>query len=272
MTALSMADQVARMRDLFPELLPTWHCSWWVTWTGQVRPLHRAYTISIQYIRRYWIGELEIINGYQPQVVVLEPQLIMDHPRTDYWLPHVYWRRDRPEHSTLCLYDPAASQWSPDDLIAETTVPWACEWLACYEGWLATGVWSGGGRHPRRREAEPCEVTESPNPAPPERALRDGFHRVGLRIGTFASLPLMVAASEGCFRPLSWRDWKNDTSVADLLLSASTSSPEPPQAASLRSDSPPVSVRPISGGSISSGAARFFRHTARESSGELVAG
>jgi hypothetical protein len=26
-----------------------------------------------------------------------------------------------------------------DDLIALTTVPWAADWLACYEGWLATG-------------------------------------------------------------------------------------------------------------------------------------
>lgn len=37
MTALSMADQVTRMRELFPELRPTWHFSWWVTWTGPVR-------------------------------------------------------------------------------------------------------------------------------------------------------------------------------------------------------------------------------------------
>jgi hypothetical protein len=72
MTALSMADQVARMRDLFPELRPTWHCSWWVTWTGPVRPLHRKHTISIRYIRRYRIGGMEVVGGYRPRVVVLE--------------------------------------------------------------------------------------------------------------------------------------------------------------------------------------------------------
>jgi hypothetical protein len=31
--------------------------------------------------------------------------------------------------------------------IAETTLPWACDWIVCYEFWLITGVWRGGGRH-----------------------------------------------------------------------------------------------------------------------------
>ena len=32
--------------------------------------------------------------------------------------------------------------------IADTIVPWACEWLLHYEIWLATGEWHGGGEHP----------------------------------------------------------------------------------------------------------------------------
>ena len=28
-----------------------------------------------------------------------------------------------------------------------TIVPWTIDWLACYEGWLATGEWAGGGIH-----------------------------------------------------------------------------------------------------------------------------
>jgi hypothetical protein len=31
--------------------------------------------------------------------------------------------------------------------IAETIAPWAMDWIACYELWLMTGVWTGGGRH-----------------------------------------------------------------------------------------------------------------------------
>jgi hypothetical protein len=51
--------------------------------------------------------------------------------------------------SPLCLFDPEAEEWSHDDLIAFTTIPWAADWLACYEGWLASGRWYGGGRHGR---------------------------------------------------------------------------------------------------------------------------
>ena len=30
-------------------------------------------------------------------------------------------------------------------LIADTIVPWTCEWLVHYEIWFATGEWHGGG-------------------------------------------------------------------------------------------------------------------------------
>jgi hypothetical protein len=256
-----MADQVARMRDLFPDLRHTEHCQWWVTWVGPVRPLHRAYTIRVQYVRRYWLGELEIINGYLPEVTVLEPPLTLEHTRTGGLVPHVYWRDDCPERSALCLYDPAASQWSPDDFIADTIVPWACDWLACYEGWLATGEWTGGGRHPRKRRTDTCEVKDAPNPDPLDRERRAAFHSVGMRIGTFASLPLMVAASEGSSRPLSWLDWKNATSAADQLQNALISSPGRQPAASLHLAWPPVSLPLISFNFTSNAVPRFFRRT-----------
>jgi hypothetical protein len=35
--------------------------------------------------------------------------------------------------------------------LADTILPWAVEWLAYYEIWLATGVWYGGGEWPPRR-------------------------------------------------------------------------------------------------------------------------
>ena len=31
----------------------------------------------------------------------------------------------------------------------DTLIPWTAEWLWYFEDWLATGVWSGGGEHPR---------------------------------------------------------------------------------------------------------------------------
>jgi hypothetical protein len=67
--------------------------------------------------------------------------------------PHVYLPADG---STLCLFDAQEDEWTPAMAIADTTLPWALDWLACYELWLMTGRWAGGGRHatPRRADAE----------------------------------------------------------------------------------------------------------------------
>ena len=59
MPGLTVADQIAQMRERFPALRPTLHCSWWVTWIGPVRPLHAEHTIRVGYVRRYWLGDLE---------------------------------------------------------------------------------------------------------------------------------------------------------------------------------------------------------------------
>jgi len=63
-------------------------------------------------------------------------------------IPHHYPNRLCSEQPVLCLCDPLKSEWLPVDAIADTTVPWTIDWLACYEVWLATGNWTGGGRHP----------------------------------------------------------------------------------------------------------------------------
>lgn len=190
-----MANQIARMRDRFPDLRDAEHCGWWSTWTGPLRPLHAVHIVKIQYVRRYWLGDLEIINGYTPEVTLVEPVLKVAHPVTGDPVPHVYWRNDCPQRSTLCVYDPAAPQWSPDCFIADAIVPWACDWLACYEGWLATGEWTGGGRHPRPRRKSSCHLDLAANPDQQDRDQRAASLWIGTKIGTFASLPLMAAAS-----------------------------------------------------------------------------
>lgn len=42
--------------------------------------------------------------------------------------------------------------WTGDMLIADTIVPWTCEWLIYYEIWLAIGEWYGGGEEPSKGE------------------------------------------------------------------------------------------------------------------------
>lgn len=265
MTAAAIEVQVARMRELYPDMRLVGVCDWMVAWTGPVQPLQRTYTIKMLYVRRSWIGDCDVINSYEPVVRLVRPQLVERHPQTGEWTPHLYWRRDAPAASTLCLYDPATSEWSREDLVADTAMPWVSDWLACYEGWLATGAWAGGGRHPlpRHKEAndgcaeEGMEASE-PRGDRPERGGRDAFHWIGRRIGTFASFPLMAAASAGSSRPLSWRDWKRAISPAGPLPGISTSSPEPRPAAFLVSALPPAIAPPRCAISTSSAAARYF--------------
>jgi hypothetical protein len=144
----SVATQVARMRELAPYMQERAGCEALAIWTGPLRPLQRTYTVTITYVGPLSLGELELVGAFVPVVRLDHPVLRSIHPKNGEDVPHVYWDRAEPARSKLCLYDPAAREWSPADFIAETIVPWACDWLACYEGWLATAEWTGGGRHP----------------------------------------------------------------------------------------------------------------------------
>jgi hypothetical protein len=256
---LSIAEQVAHMRDLAPYMKLVVDAGWLAAWTGQLRPLQRTYTVAISYVARRRIGGIELVDRYFPVVRLVEPALQWQHPKTGKDVPHVYWDWDQPERSALCLYDPAADEWSSADVIAKTIVPWVCDWLICYEAWLVDGIWTGGGRHPRRRNR--CRVTEPSDGRSPdqrERALRALFHSLGLRIGTSASFPLMVAASVGFSPPLSSRDWKRATLAAVPWEVISISSPAPQPEESLLSDLPPASPALICSSSMSSAVAKSF--------------
>jgi len=94
--------------------------------------LHQARSM-LDYLRWY--------HDMKRRVRVVNPECALD-VLTDRWPGSL------PERPILCLYDPATNEWSPDKAIAKTIIPWTIDWLACYEGWLATGEWTGGGRHP----------------------------------------------------------------------------------------------------------------------------
>jgi hypothetical protein len=104
----------------------------------------RSYTVTIDY-RVPGILERPI-EQHQPMVRVIEPVLKGRARDREGWLPHVYG--DGTGCPPLCLFDFEAREWTPWHLLAETTVPWTADWLACYEGWRATGRWTGGGHHP----------------------------------------------------------------------------------------------------------------------------
>jgi hypothetical protein len=123
-----------------------------VVWFGPLAGLERMYRLMIEYGLPTRAAAHQMFRRL-PLVRVLSPplQLRFDAPE-EAPLPHVYFSESDLTLSPLCLFDVEADEWSHDDLIAATTVPWAADWLACYEGWLATGRWHGGGRHARKPE------------------------------------------------------------------------------------------------------------------------
>jgi hypothetical protein len=98
-------------------------------WTGRLQPT----PLSVEYV----LGLGFKLGESGPAVEVLDPVLRGEDVDA---LPHVY-AGDR-----LCLCYPW--QWTDNELIARTIIPWASEWLLHYEVWKVTGDWRGGGHEP----------------------------------------------------------------------------------------------------------------------------
>lgn len=157
----SLREQIEAMRVRWPDFRPYCAPNNEVSWRGTVVPQQQPYELLVHYglprprtliemIRAGygWLPFLNEMHRLFPMVRVINPPL---QPNPDAEeeapLPHVYMYDLAPQLSPLCLFDPARGEWSHDCLIAETTLLWACEWLACYEVWQVTGRWVGGGRH-----------------------------------------------------------------------------------------------------------------------------
>ncbi len=132
---LSIDEQRARMAALWPRFSVGQfnRQRQEARWIGEVRPQFTRFTIDVRYRM-----------GVAPKVRVLRPTLVRLLENAEGQLPHVYPPTDDP---TLCLFDPAANEWDATMYIAETTIPWSFDWIACYELWLMTERWTGGGRH-----------------------------------------------------------------------------------------------------------------------------
>jgi len=255
---LSISEQVALMRQFWPGFTVGCQTSWFVSWKGRLRPFHQNYVVRVFFCLGCDLDNATILPD-TPRVTVSNPLPTRRTIAPEVPIPHHYPNRNNPEYPILCLHDPRECEWWFDDAIAETTLPWAVNWLACYEGWQATGEWAGGGRHPTQEEYEEWKGKKTHRSGPQARFNAAAFNRLGQKTGTFASFPLMVAASGESFRPLSWRDWNNVTSVADLWRSISTSSPEPPRVESSPSAWPPVSPAMRLPTSTSTGAMKSSR-------------
>lgn len=127
-------DQVAAMKATWPTLKVRQRNFEGARWVGQLRPQYQKYKICLTY------------RLFEPPIVkVLKPDLIRLPDNEEGQLPHVYPPANDP---SLCLYDPKADEWDSSMLLSGTIIPWTLDWLSCYEFWLMTGRWTGGGRHP----------------------------------------------------------------------------------------------------------------------------
>lgn len=123
--------QYAAIKSKYPEFVSTLSKGC-LTIKGQIRPTARseAYTFKLTYK-----------TGSAPDVSVTNPTLKKNFKDED--IPHTY------PNEKLCLYYPGYKEFTSSMLISDTVIPWISLWLYHYENWHLTGVWMGGGIHPK---------------------------------------------------------------------------------------------------------------------------
>lgn len=101
-------------------------------WTGELQPFTwcRSHRVRVRY------RPATSNRRGKVSVRVLHPKLdVPEHRNT----VHLY------ADNSLCLFNPNRDEWNPAMLVADTIVPWVCEWIFFFESWLQTGSWLGGG-------------------------------------------------------------------------------------------------------------------------------
>ena len=149
---LSIQVQMERMRRAWLDFRVLSATDWYVSWEGPLRPLSMLYTVRISMCFGTKLSNAVIV-GHAPRVTVVDPLLRRRPEQPEEPIPHIYANKLCRGCPILCLFLPRSGEWSARDAIADTMIPWAIDWLACYEGWLATGEWAGGGVHPTKEQA-----------------------------------------------------------------------------------------------------------------------
>jgi hypothetical protein len=137
---MSIKEQIADMAVCWPQLRKASSSPDAVRWRGRMEGQIGRYRLDI----RYTLNTASRPARGLPEVRVLKPELVKQPGNSDGILPHMYGPIEDPK---MCLFDPAQNQWNPSMSLARTIVPWALDWLACYEMWRIDGKWRGGGRH-----------------------------------------------------------------------------------------------------------------------------
>lgn len=142
---LTIWKQAELMKRSWPDFRVLHQIRWFICWEGQLRPFNQTYIVQIFLSRKRGCSRDKLLTV--PAVMVIDPLLCRRVENPSEPIPHHYPNQEHPELPFLCLYDPDTQEWHPGRSVAQTIIPWTIDWLACYEGWLATGKWTGGGRH-----------------------------------------------------------------------------------------------------------------------------
>lgn len=136
---ISLDKQLYLLKSKFPQSKGyikngklVWHCSL------NVGAEYGQYRIKLLYALKS-----------SPQVFVIEPNLFEVTGGIE--PPHIYNFNEK--ETKLCLFDPSSNEWTSSKFISDTIVPWASLWFVYFSGWMATGKWYGGGKHPEPRES-----------------------------------------------------------------------------------------------------------------------
>lgn len=166
----SIGAQIDRMRHRWPgfRLVQRWDTG--VVWVGELRPFQKPYMVKVRW---------DPVERDRPYVSLLDPPLSPRSGGTFEEIPHLMFDENDPAQSGLCLFNPDGAEWAANMLIADTTLPWAAEWLFYYELWHYEGVWRGGGVGPEsiaqtRAEAIHGEAKEHAPDAQGETAVANG--------------------------------------------------------------------------------------------------
>jgi hypothetical protein len=230
MLPLPVEEQDRRLRAECPQFRLVAHAGWIGVWEGTVRPVCQTYRIRIIYFSRRYFPGWDLANPHL-SVFVVDTPIGADPRGTGEKSQHVYRLGHPPDYPRLCICDPVDDDWHPSEYIVDRIIPWTIKWLFFHEDWVATGVWKGRGRHPELPEWLTQDDLDPESRARRERFRNAESHRLGRRIGVFASCPLMEAASVGCFPPPPWPRWNGLTPADVQSRIISILSPGPRRAA-----------------------------------------
>lgn len=130
----SLGSQVDRMRHSWPTMKHELLADGSSIWKGEVAGYQRQYRVGL-----IW----RVGSQWKPWVFLINPPLVPRGGGTYEEIPHLLYYDKDPALSGLCLFDPEGHEWCNKQLVADTTMPWACEWLQHYEFWHFDGIWRG---------------------------------------------------------------------------------------------------------------------------------